>query len=161
MLGQWCRKWGYSSHKQCYTEKTDMNSKDNLQTNSRLELVIFTAEFTLSSQIIFITSAGVFTITVFLLLSLSLFLSLSLSLSLSDGGVLKTEVRCASAMSTFLVFVFCNVHWIRPTSADLACEKAKAYWVPTPIALPKRFEYQRSDSSYTSTLATFLKPWLA
>jgi len=129
-----------------------MNSEYNLQTNSRLELVIFTAEFTLSSQIIFITSAGVFTITVFLLLSLSL------SLSLSDGGVLKTEVRCASAMSTFLVFVFCNVHWIRPTSADLACEKAKGYWVPTPIALPKRFEYQRSDSSYTSTLATFLKP---
>ena len=60
-----------------------MNSQDNLQTNSRLELVIFTAEFTLSSQIIFITSAGVFTITVFLLLPLSLSLCLSLSLSLS------------------------------------------------------------------------------
>ena len=79
-----------------------MNSQDNLQTNSRLELVIFTAEFTLSSQIIFITSAGVFTITVFLLLPLSL----SLSLSLSQMGAYSrprfaAQVQCLRFLSSF------------------------------------------------------------
>ena len=77
-----------------------MNSEYNLQTNSRLELVIFTAEFTLSSQIIFITSAGVFTITVFLLLSLSL------SLSLSQMGAYSrlrfaAQVQCLRFLSSF------------------------------------------------------------
>jgi hypothetical protein len=95
--------------------------------------------------------------------SLSCHSSLSLSRSLSPlllvEGVLKTEPNRASAMPTFLVLVFCNVHGIRPTSVDLACYKAKCYWVRRPIALPKRLStraptgaiLQRTDTLETMT----------